>query len=276
MVKIRYGTNGNDRFKADPVAEIYMGFGGVDTVDYSSASLGIVVSLDNKYGDNKPFGRGGAAGDKFSNIENVIGSWFDDWIVGTADANSLHGLGGDDTIAAGAGNDYVNGSNGNDLLSGQAGNDIIYGGGLNDIISGGNGDDRMAGGQREDVLYGGLGSDSFLYNFVYTKDIDEVPTSNVLDLGHDTIHDFSAADRINLYNLKTADVDRLVVKEQTFHEPGKGTMVKTVLQVWDGPNNLAEIDLHGVNSSLRSGQQVEINLIGRDSYVLSLADLQNL
>jgi Ca2+-binding RTX toxin-like protein len=276
MVKIRYGTNGNDRFKADPVAEIFMGFGGVDTVDYSSASLGIVVSLDNKYGDNKPFGRGGAAGDKFSSIENVIGSWFDDWIVGTADANSLHGLGGDDTIAAGAGNDYVNGSNGNDLLSGQDGNDIIYGGGLNDVISGGNGGDWIAGGQREDVLYGGLGSDTFLYSFLYTKEIDEVTKPTVLDLGHDTIHDFSATDRINLYNLKAADIDRLVIKEETFQAPGKGTQVKTVLQVWDGPNNLAEIDLYGVNSGLPSGGQTQINLIGRDSYVLTLADVQNL
>jgi Ca2+-binding RTX toxin-like protein len=131
-MKIVYGGRGNDRFKANPVAEIFMGGAGADAVDYSATSAGIVVSLDNKYGDNKPFGRGGAAGDKFASIENMIGSGFDDWIGGTAGSNTLLGLAGDDTIWGFGGEDNINGADGIDQLFGGDGRDQIFGGGGND------------------------------------------------------------------------------------------------------------------------------------------------
>ena len=62
---------------------------------------------------------GDAAGDNYDSIENVIGTAFNDWIVGDTQANNLDG---------GAGNDYILGLTGNDYLWGGDGDDRLDGG----------------------------------------------------------------------------------------------------------------------------------------------------
>ena len=66
--------------------------------------------------------------DTFIDIENVVGSRFDDRIAGTVGDNRLEGGGGADTIDGGSGNDYLDGGADNDRLSGGTGNDAFVGG----------------------------------------------------------------------------------------------------------------------------------------------------
>jgi len=81
-------------------------------------------------------------------------------LQGTADAQTLLGYAGDDSIAAGGGNDLVYGRNGNDTLSGEDGNDQLFGEAGDDSLSGGEGNDNLDGGQGNDTLNGGHGADS--------------------------------------------------------------------------------------------------------------------
>ena len=60
-----------------------------------------------------------ATGDTYLNVENVLGSAFNDKITGDDLINRLNG---------GAGNDVLNGAGGNDYLLGGVGNDQLIGG----------------------------------------------------------------------------------------------------------------------------------------------------
>ncbi|MHA6346682.1 Ig-like domain-containing protein [Roseivivax sp. CAU 1761] len=71
---------------------------------------------------------------------------FGSGIAGTAAAEELNGLFGDDTITGGDGDDTLNGNNGADMLDG------------------GSGADRLAGGFGDDTLTGGSGADIFVFN----------------------------------------------------------------------------------------------------------------
>src|SRR5688572_10002340 len=81
----------------------------IDMVSYEHSSGSVWVDLatgKGSYGD--------ADGDIFYNIENVIGSNFDDMLVGDANANLLLGYNGNDELSGGAGNDSLEGGAGDD------------------------------------------------------------------------------------------------------------------------------------------------------------------
>ena len=84
-------------------------------------------------------------------------------------ANSINGVGGNDTVWGDGGNDTIEGGNGNDFLHGGLDNDLItdsqgddhlWGDEGNDTINGGIGLDLLFGGIGDDVLFGGLGADA--------------------------------------------------------------------------------------------------------------------
>ena len=68
---------------------------------------------------------GDAAGDRYTSIENVLGTTGNDTITGSADANLLVGNAGNDSILGGAGDDTIRGGAGNDILRGGAGIDTL-------------------------------------------------------------------------------------------------------------------------------------------------------
>lgn len=74
--------------------------------------------------------------DTLFDVENIIGSNFNDIIYGDWMANVLDGGGGHDLIFGGGGNDQILGENGNDKLIGDSGSDTIYGGDHGDLICG--------------------------------------------------------------------------------------------------------------------------------------------
>jgi Ca2+-binding RTX toxin-like protein/acid phosphatase family membrane protein YuiD len=110
-----------------------------------------------------------SVGDYILNFENIIGSDFDDTLVGDDLANVIDGGAGndvivsgagDDTVIGGAGDDIIDSGAGNNTVAGGAGNDIIDSGAGNDIITGDAGNDIIDSGAGDDVITGGVGNDT--------------------------------------------------------------------------------------------------------------------
>ena len=97
------------------------GGNGEDTVDYSGASAAVNVTLNGAVG----IGSGGEAeGDRLRDIENLIGSKYDDELEGDDESNRLiGGLGGDELRGLG-GTDYLGGGAGENFLDGGADEDF--------------------------------------------------------------------------------------------------------------------------------------------------------
>src|SRR5438477_6966048 len=66
-----------------------------------------------------------------------------DSIIGTADADTINGLGGSDFLAGNSGDDSIVGGTGNDTIYGDGGNDWLESGASNDSMSGGGGEDYI-------------------------------------------------------------------------------------------------------------------------------------
>ena len=107
--------------------ERYFGGDGLDTVTYYNASAGVTANLSNGAvvnGRETGYGsRGDAARDLYFEIENLVGSHFDDELRGSSERNQLNGLEGDDLIFGYGNVDYMMGGLGNDTIDGGAGSD---------------------------------------------------------------------------------------------------------------------------------------------------------
>jgi len=150
------GGAGDDTFLGGAGNDTMDGGAGLDYVDYSASGAGVSVDLSTN-----SFSGGDAAGDSATSMDGLLGSDFDDTLIGS-DAENL--TPGPDfhtnDIHGGDGNDYIDGMGGNDSLYGDAGNDTILGGAGDDSIDGGVGDDQIQGGDGADILDGGDGDDT--------------------------------------------------------------------------------------------------------------------
>lgn len=102
---------------------------GNDTANYAAAPSAIFVYLNSTPGNNNLWGV-----DTIIQVENVIGTPFNDSITGTADDNILVGGGGQDTLAGGYGTDFLYGGSGDDTLFTGNGSDLLDGGDGNDTV----------------------------------------------------------------------------------------------------------------------------------------------
>ena len=192
---ILYGGNGNDNVDGgtgnDLIVggdgagdDIYNGGDGIDTVKYTSATLGIIADLSKGTASGSEIGT-----DTLSNIENVIGGQNSDTIIGSSDNNVLDGWTGADTLRGGLGDDiyivdnigdvvtenlnegtdtiqssitYTLGINLENLtLTGTAANNGT-GNTLNNVITGNSGNNTLDGGAGADTLVGGAGDDTYI------------------------------------------------------------------------------------------------------------------
>ena len=171
------------------------GLAGVDTASYAAATTGVTVSLAVTIAQNT-----GTGSDTLLNVENLMGSNFNDRLTGNALANRLDGGLGNDTLTGGAGDDtYVVNSSaevivegvgaGTDTVlsavnwtlqstlenltltgttattgAGNSANNVIIGNALNNMLTGNAGNDRLDGGLGNDTLTGGEGSDTYVCN----------------------------------------------------------------------------------------------------------------
>ena len=117
-----YGGAGNDWLIGGEGADFLDGGSGSDTVEYLDSVAAISVNLKAGIGSG-----GDAQGDQFRDIENVVGSWNDDTIVGNAATNFLDEYAGDDLLFGGEGGDTLDGGFGDDTLEGEADADVIFG-----------------------------------------------------------------------------------------------------------------------------------------------------
>ncbi|WP_413168053.1 transporter substrate-binding domain-containing protein [Capilliphycus salinus ALCB114379] len=83
----------------------------------------------------------------------------DDALLGTAEADIIFGLQGNDNIEAKDGDDWINGNQANDFIDAGNGNDTVFGGEGDDQIQGGSGDDSVFGNLDDDTIAGNSGRD---------------------------------------------------------------------------------------------------------------------
>ncbi|KGF72480.1 hypothetical protein DO97_09000, partial [Neosynechococcus sphagnicola sy1] len=169
-----FGEGGNDNLTGGTGADALDGGDGKDVAKYNTSSAGVLVNLGTGTGSG-----GDAEGDVLNNIENLVGSAFDDTLVGNSVNNSLAGGAGADSLDGGAGKDtakysgssagvLVNlstgtGSGGDaegDVLSnienlvGSACDDTLMGNSVKNSLVGGAGNDSLNGGGDADTLTG--------------------------------------------------------------------------------------------------------------------------
>ncbi|MGB1286007.1 MAG: beta strand repeat-containing protein, partial [Aggregatilineales bacterium] len=154
------GGAGNDVIIPGEGNDLVDGEAGLDTVSYTPSAIAVTVDLNNSASPMGGVATYGGYTDVLLNIENILGSGFDDVLSGSAGANSIYGRGGADTINGRGGDDILDGQVGNDTINGGTGNDTIYGGDDNDIINGEMGDDILFGDEGNDTINGGAGNDA--------------------------------------------------------------------------------------------------------------------
>ncbi len=115
------GIGGDDIIDGGAGNDVINGGIGNDTASFASASGGIRANL----GTGRATGPGGEA-DRLVDIENLLGSAFDDFLQGDQFDNIITGGAGNDVLFGGRGNDVLNGGDGNDVLQGGVGADVFH------------------------------------------------------------------------------------------------------------------------------------------------------
>lgn len=198
-----YGGAGNDVLTGGEGNDRLVGSSGRDTASFANAAAAITVNLGLANSQNT----GGAGTDTLIDMENAVGSLFNDSITGTD---------GDNTIEGGAGNDVLSGLLGIDTVSyasadagvtvrlgqstaqatGGAGTDTISGfenaagSAFADVLSGNALDNALEGGAGDDILDGNGGIDTASYAAAATRvnvDLALVGAQNTLGAGSDTL-----------------------------------------------------------------------------------------
>jgi Ca2+-binding RTX toxin-like protein len=178
-----FGDGGNDTLIGGQGLDRLDGGAGIDTADYSDSASLVEVLL------NAGIGIGGdAAGDVLNDVENLVGSLFNDLLIGSAVANVLAGGLGNDILQGLGGADTLNGNFGTDTASytdsaagvtvnlatnvntggDAAGDNLIsienlIGSDFADTLTGDAGANVLEGGTGADILNGGSGSDTASY-----------------------------------------------------------------------------------------------------------------
>ena len=190
------GGGGDDLLNGGPGADVLDGGSGADYADYSTAAVGVTVSLANP-----AINTGDAAGDTYISIERLRGSAFNDMLTGDANNNTLVGGPGADILNGGAGFDfagYQNAAAGVTVSlvnpasnTGDAAGDTyisiegLIGSSFNDTLTGDANNNILRGGPGADILNGGDGFDYADYETAVTASLTN-PAMNTGDAAGDT------------------------------------------------------------------------------------------
>ena len=111
---------------------------------------------------------GGEGADTISGLgsnDTLFGFGGSDVLRGDAGADYVNGGTGDDRLYGGDGNDLLRDSEGSNSLFGEAGDDRIYSGSAADYVDAGSGNDSVFSGDGDDHLRGGAGEDYMFAGF---------------------------------------------------------------------------------------------------------------
>ncbi|MFJ5446857.1 beta strand repeat-containing protein [Methylobacillus methanolivorans] len=170
------GLGGNDTLEGLGGNDTLIGGNGTNTATFAHASNGVTVDLSNtttvtvtntingtqtftaSIATDATSSQDGIGGnsigtDTLIQIQNLIGTNYNDRLIGDSSNNRLEG---------GAGDDYLNGGGGNDSLYGGDGDDTLIGGAGNDYLDGGSGNDWIDARQGKDTVLAGSGNDTIL------------------------------------------------------------------------------------------------------------------
>lgn len=227
------GNGGNDILIGGDGADILDGGKGWDTAAYWGAKKAVTVNLASSlnyraFSNNSANSaeniknRGEASGDVFISIEAVIGSDYDDKLIGDNGWNGLYGGYGDDVINGQGGNDNIEGGKGDDVF-------VIGQGSGHDVI-----EDFSAGAGSEDVVRFEAGFSSFSQMMAATR-----------QNGDDIVIDIDAKNSLTLSNVKLADLHeddfefpRISIVGMDKDETLSGTSVKDHIRALDGNDKL--------------------------------------
>ena len=110
--------SGDDYIDAGDGDDIIMGGGGIDTLSYNNGSEGVLANLTTReFKTTSQLTNADAVGDAVIEIENLVGSNFDDILVGDNSDNELDGGKGNDRLIGGFGNDQYHFSRGDGLVT---------------------------------------------------------------------------------------------------------------------------------------------------------------
>ena len=168
------GDANNNDLRGGPGADTLNGGDGSDSADYTNAAAGLTASLADP-----TINTGEAAGDTYTSIERLIGSAFNDTLIGDGSDNFLRGGPGADVLNGGGGNDYADYigspigltvSLANPAINtGEAAGDTytsierLRGSDFNDTLIGDANNNSLRGGLGADALNGGDGIDFASY-----------------------------------------------------------------------------------------------------------------
>ncbi|MFB2879851.1 calcium-binding protein [Floridanema aerugineum] len=133
------GLAGKDLLIGNAGNDTLNGGENIDTVSYRRDPMRAIVNLEQNTARD-----GFDNIDQLFNIENVVGSIFNDEITGDAKANIITAGDGNDLIYGREGNDSIYGETGEDAIFAEAGDDLIVGGKGADTIDGSTGDDTAS------------------------------------------------------------------------------------------------------------------------------------
>ncbi len=158
-----FGTVGDDTLVGGVGADSLNGGTGLDIADYADSNAGVSVEIS---GSNLIAAGGTAAGDTGFAVDGVIGSNFNDTLIGS----DGEGVPGPDfftsVLDGGAGNDSIDGRGGDDSLYGGVGNDTILGGTGADVIEG----DGMTTTFNPEAHASGPAGSAMTFNFTNASD----------------------------------------------------------------------------------------------------------
>ncbi len=193
------GRSGNDVLAGGAGADQLNGGAGMDTVSYSGSDEAVTVYLFADAGEG-----GHAEGDVITDIENVIGSEYDDFLEGDGSVNRLDGGDGDDVLWGYGGDDSLSGGDGNDSLNGGAGADRLDGGAGVDMVDYQHSDGAVTVDLGEGTVEGGHAEGDVITDFenVFGSEYDDLLTgddgANRLDglAGDDELRGGAGDDRL--------------------------------------------------------------------------------
>lgn len=122
------GGAGDDLLFGGTGTDSLDGGDGIDTAYLSDAELNARVNLETQTFTYLPLGGTQTVTETIRNIENIVGTQFNDLLIGDAANNQLVGQAGIDRLSGGAGDDILQGGADNDILNGGDGIDLLDGG----------------------------------------------------------------------------------------------------------------------------------------------------